>query len=267
LWGNRIRRHVVQVVDGRWVRASALALAFLLVPCGAAVAEEETPGKLADSWIFWIKAGQEAAFEAAVKEHVAWRKAEGEASSWNAYQPIVGDDLTYFVFRSDGHHWKDFDTNQEWSLKAEAVQKFNEHVAPYVERMEHYISELDTDHTRWVDSAEYRYFGVWEVKLKGGAYDKMNEALTVIHKVAVDQKWSRSYAVAWTIGGEGGMTVVWPFKSYADMADPDPPFSKVLATELGSEDAAKSVFRQWYSSFKSQHYTIYASRPDLSTPE
>ena len=245
----------------------ALALAVSMLSGAAAMAAEPAPGKLTDTWVFWVKAGHEAAFQAGIKAHVAWRKSAGEPFTWNAYQPIVGDDLTHYVFRSQGHQWKDFDVNNAWEMKTNANQKYDEQVLPHTERVEHYISELDTEHSSWTDSPDYTYFGVTFAQLKPGTYDQMNEALTTIHTAAVAQKWPRSYSIAWQIGGRGGMMIASPFKSFADMADPETPFLKVLATALGSEGAAKSVFKTFGSCLESERYTVYATRPDLSTPK
>ena len=63
------------------------------------------------------------------------------------------------------------------------------------------------------------------------------------------------------------MTVVFPYKSYADMQEPNPPFMKVLAQHLGSEEAARQTMQQLNASFEETHTTIYVVRPDLSTPQ
>ncbi len=93
------------------------------------------------------------------------------------------------------------------------------------------------------------------------------DALNKIQKAAVDGKWPNSYAVSNTIGGTGGMTVVFPYESYASMQEPEPTFMKVLGTSLGSEDAAKATMKQLNESFSETHTTIYMVRPDLSTPK
>lgn len=252
--------------DRRRFWTVALAIAFL-APCAAAWAADETPGKIADVWVMWPKAGHQADFEAAIKAQLAWRKSAGEPFAWSTFVPVVGDDLTFYVFRSGDHHWKDLDANTAWEMKAGAEAKFNEQVMPHVAHVVHHFSELDTDHSHWTDSADYWFFGVTSLELKSGSYAQMTEALDKVHKAAVDKNWPRSYAISWTIGGEGGMTVVNPYKSYADMADPETPFLKVLASSLGSEEAAKATMKQLSSSFEEEHYTVYAARPDLSTPK
>ncbi|MCZ7652675.1 MAG: hypothetical protein M5U13_16490 [Thermoanaerobaculia bacterium] len=244
----------------------ALFALALLMPVLAA-GEEAAPGKVADIWVFWPKAGQEAQFETAVKEHVAWRKASGDPFRWTAFVPVVGTDMTHYVFYSGGHHWKDLDTQDAWAKGAKAGAKFAEQVGRFVERYEHELSELDDKHSRWKESEEYRFFGRSVLQLRPGAYGEMLEALGKVHKAATDGDWPFSYSVSWKIGGEGGMAVVYPYKSWADMADPETPFMKVLASSVGSEEEAKKVMEQLNRSFESSVYTIYELRPDLSTPK
>lgn len=252
--------------------ARVLALALLCLPMTAVVAAEKAataapPGKIAELWLVWPKPGETQAFEAAIKSYVAWRKQAGEHFTWSAYEPVVGSDLSFYAFRSGGHDWKDLDDNSAWGMQAKAGQEFDRQVGPHVLRDEHFLQEADTDHSHWVDSDAYRYFGVTSLRLKSGARGEMEEALSKVHKAAMDSKWPRSYEISWQIGGRGPMMFVQPFKSYADMAEPDPPFMKVLARALGSEDAAKAAMKQLNGSFEDEQYTVYAYRPDLSTPK
>jgi hypothetical protein len=256
----------MQVGNRIFVWAMVLTLASLTLGWAEARAEEEKPGDVAEVWMVWPKSGHEPEFENALKNYAAWRKQAGEAFNWQAFQPIVGDDLTHFVYRSGDHHWKDFDANQAWVVQAKATEKFNEMVGPHAARVEHYFVVVDRKHSYWIDSADYRYFGVSRLQLRPGAYGQMVEALGKIHKAAVDGDWNYGWAIGNIVGGNGGMQVVFPYKSFADMAEPDPSFMQVLAKSLGSEEAARGVMKQLGSSFEGERYTVYTPRPDLSTP-
>lgn len=243
------------------------ALALLAVAAGAAEEKKAPPGKIAELWVFWPKEGQAAKFEAAAKAHVAWRKQAGEPYGWEAFSPIVGDDLTHYVYRSGEHQWADLDAYQAWETKANASAQYEKDLAPYVSKVEHYLTEDDLDHSLWHEGKQYRYFQVENLELKPGAYGQLTDALNKVQKAAVDGKWPNSYAISWTIGGSGAMTLVFPYENYAGMQEPEPSFIKVLATSLGSEDAAKATMKQLSECFEESHTTIYAVRPDLSTPK
>ncbi len=251
----------------------ALLLAlFALTTMSASAADKkdagmEQMGNIATMWLIWPKAGDEMKFESAVKQHAAWRKTAGEGMAWHMYQPIVGKDLGYYVIRSENHHWKDFDANADWEKSAKAGDAFNRDVGPFVERAEHYFAETDLKDSNWIQSDDYRYFGVTKYAPKSGTGADREDAIKKIHKAVTDAKWPFAYSIDYVIGGADTLSIVTPYKSYADMADPDPSMAKVLATSLGSEDAAKATMKQFGSSIEGSTYAVYEYRPDLSTPK
>lgn len=247
-----------------------LALMFVLLPGTGAVAADKAmskapAGNIADRWVLWPKAGQTKEFEAALKEHAAWRKKAGEPFAWSIYQPIVGTDLTYYVIRSDGHQWKDLDADDAWGTKAGADAMYEQQLGTHVARAEHFFEETDSAHSQMDDSKDYKYFGVTTRHLKPGSRSEMMAALEKIHKALTDEKWPHHYRLAWLVGGHDSLRIVVPMKSYAEMADPDPSLYAVLTKALGSADAAGSTLKQFGSSFEDDDYTVYAYRPDLST--
>lgn len=235
-------------------------------PKAAAESTAQMPGNLADFWIFWPKAGHEAQFEAAVKAHLAWRKQAREGWTWNAYQPTVGTDLTYYVYRSGEHHWADFDAEQAWDEANKASDEFNRTVAPHIERYEHIFEEVDESVSHWEMSPDYRYVWVESSKLKAGASGAMREAAAGIHKALQAGGWKSSYSISRQIGGGGGFTLVFPYKSYAEMQEPTPGFMEVLAKGSGSMEAAQALIAKFDSAVEETQTTIYVARPDLSTP-
>lgn len=254
------------------IKGALWALVVLLFAVGIAPAQERTqaeppPGEIADVWVLWPKAGHSKQFEDAVKQYVAWRKQAGDPFSWNAYQPHVGDDLDFYVFRSGGHHWADLDGLHQWNERSGNSDQYEKLIAPHVARVEHYYSETDYDHSKWEEREDYRYFRVVNLQVRQGAYGEMMEALGKLHKALVDGKWPRSYSINWTHGGDGGMSVVYPYVNFAGMAEPEKPFMTFLSEQLGSEAAARATMKQLQSSFEESRSTIYVHRPDLSTPE
>lgn len=225
----------------------------------------EKMGNITTLWLIWPKAGEEMKFESALKQHAAWRKSAGEGMEWHMYQPIVGKDLGYYVIRSGNHHWKDFDANAAWHKSAKADEAFGRDVGPFVDRAEHYFEETNLKDSHWIESDDYRYFGVTKYAPKSGTGADREDAIKKIHKAVTDAKWPFGYSINYVIGGVDTMSVVTAYKSYADMADPEPSLAKVLATSLGSEDAAKATMKQFSSSVEGSTYSVYEYRPDLST--
>lgn len=251
-------------------------IAFLLALCALTIsttsaadkkhAGTEEMGNIATTWLMWPKDGDGAKFESAMKQHIAWRKTGGEGMDWAVYQPVVGKDLGYYAFRSNGHHWKDFDASAAWAKSAKADEAFGRDVGPFVDRMEHYFEEADTKDSNWIPSSDYRYFGVTTYTPKSGTGADREDAIKKIHKAVTDAKWPFGYEINYLIGGADQMNIAVGFKSYADMAEPDPSLGKILATSLGSEDAAKATMKQFGTSIEGSDYTVYEFREDLSTP-
>lgn len=246
-----------------------LLLVFLLLPGVAAVAADKAApgaamGNIADRWVLWPKPGQERQLEAAIKSHAAWRKKAGEPFVWVTYQPIVGTDLTYYVIRSEGHQWKDFDAEHAWAAKAKANDAYEQQVAPYVARMEHFFEETDVAHSQMGDIKGDRYFSVTTRQLKPGSRGEAMAAVDKIQKAITDAKWPYRYRLAWLIGGADSLRIIFPMKDYAAMADPDPSLHEVLAKALGPE-GANATLKQFGNSFEGGDTTIFVVRPDLST--
>ncbi len=227
----------------------------------------EAPGTIATIWVIWPKEGQSSQFEAAIRKYAAWRKSAGEKISWQIYQPVVGSDLGHFVIRSGQHTWKDMDSIEAWELQAKANEAYEEQVGPFTGRAEHYFAETDTKHSHWIESPDYRYFGVSSYTTKPGTYRDRMEAMNKIQKAVEDEKWAYPYEISYGIGGRSAMNIVTPMKSYADMADPDPSLMKILAKSLGSESDAADTMKQFSNTIEGVDYTVYVHRPDLSTPK
>ncbi|MGA9423296.1 MAG: hypothetical protein WBW61_13120 [Rhodanobacteraceae bacterium] len=248
-----------------------LALILMIPATTTFAADEPAPGNAAGTiatiWVIWPKDGQTAQFEAALKQHAAWRKNAGESFTWSIYQPVVGSDLAHYVIRSGDHTWKDMDIEDGWETKAGASAEYDRQVGPYTARAEHYFAETDLKNSHWIDSNDYKYFGVSTYYTKPGMSADRMAAMDKINQAIVSAKWPYPFEVSSTIGGRGQLVIVDPMKSYADMADPTPSLMEVLAKSLGSKDAAAATFRQFGSTIDHSDYTVYAYRPDLSTPK
>ncbi len=68
-------------------------------------------------------------------------------------------------------------------------------------------------------------------------------------------------------GGSNDINVVWPYTSYADMAQIEPGFVKVLGDHMGSPEAARELLDGIGATIAESSSTIYVYRPDLSTPQ
>ena len=158
------------------------------------------------------------------------------------------------------------DTNAAWEVQAKANEEYDKQVGAFTDRAEHYFSESDAKHSHWIDSPDYKYYGVSSYRKVPGTYKERLDALNKIQKAVEDEKWAYHYEISDAIGGDNPLQIVTPMKSYADMADPDPSLMKILAKSLCSDEAAVATMKQFGSTVERSHYSIYVHRADLSTP-
>ncbi|MCK7592506.1 hypothetical protein [Pseudomarimonas salicorniae] len=255
---------------------SVLFLVFLSLPATLLADDHKTmaksgmespPPTLVEMWMVWPKAGEHEAFEAKLKEFVAWRKANGDPLTWTVWTPAMGTDLDSYAIRSQEIHWKDLDAARDWGRKTKAGEKYREMLAPHVHKVSRYFDEFDPELSHWKYEGEPRYVGVSVVDVLPGKWAGVKSSLETFRKAAEEHGWSESWAVMYNIGGKGGIAFAWPFADYADMAEPEVKASALLEKALGSKEKAGEVMKAYGSSTKTRDYTIWAYRPDLSTPK
>lgn len=243
------------------------ALASVLAFSASIAIAQDAPGDIATTWVIWAKPGAAADFEKALKSHAAWRKQAGDPMNWRIYAPVAGDDLNHYVIRSDGHHWKDFDAESEWAVKAAAGANFDQQVGAYVAEARHHFDRYDAEHSHWKDNSEYRYFSVNTIRFLPGQEPQFYAALKTVAAAAKAGDWGRSWSIMSLTGGSNDINVVWPYTSYADMAQIEPGFVKVLGDHMGSTEAARELLDGIGATIAESSSTIYVFRPDLSTPQ
>ena len=110
---------------------SVLAVLFMLAPAFAMA--QDSPPPLAEMWVLTAKAGHGEEFRTAVKEHMAFRTEHGDPRAWQAYSPVLGDDLNRLAIRFCCIEWSDVDAYREWNMSAPEVgEHYDENVAPHV---------------------------------------------------------------------------------------------------------------------------------------
>ncbi len=243
-----------------------LALAFALSP-PLASAQESTAGKtVASVWQMWPKAGQVQQFERALREHAAWRKQAGEGFSWQIFEPIAGDDMGHYVIYSGEHAWGDFDGNRKWGIDSKAGETFDRQVGPHVERYSHYFTDDQADLSYWTATEAFPMYEVTDLRLGPGMYGDFRQQVVKLREAAVAQKWSGNWSLASVTGGKDDMVLVIPLRSYADMAGPKPTIMEMMAKQMGGMDKAAKTMTGIQSAIAAGDTTVYAHRPDLSTP-
>jgi hypothetical protein len=244
----------------------AIVLFFLLLPAAATLAEGPPP--LAEMWLVTPKAGQSSEFRKALAEHMAFRSEHGDPREWQAYTPLLGDNLSQVAIRFCCFNWADQDGYTVWGSSADTIQDhFNEHVAPLTEKWEHYFESLDWGNSHWADSARSAtYYAVTEFNIKPGSGPDFDEARDAMSQIALNQGWAadnRSWLWASTIGGGQRESVIIPHDNFASFDRGEEDFSSFLSRHLGAEKAAE-LMKQFASASVSTHFQIWKHQSELS---
>ncbi len=123
------------------------------------------PGQLqaqniAQVWTVKPVAGSGAGFESALRDHIAWRKANGETWNWTTYQVVTGPNQGDYVIRSGDHTWADFD-EYDAGFGPKGGLAFGAMVLPLTASASMTITATDATKLRLPDDmAEYNLFTV-----------------------------------------------------------------------------------------------------------
>ncbi|MFT5789595.1 MAG: hypothetical protein ACI8SJ_001713 [Shewanella sp.] len=243
----------------------ACSIFVILALVNTAAAAEAKPDSLADAWVMVPNHGQEAAFETAFMKHVQFRASKGDPRAWKVYRPAIGTGMDRYIIRYCCTQWKDVDAYLKWQADNKILDDWNANVAQYVKHYEHFYSEIDMANSNWPqDTKDFRYFAVTNYQVKVGSGKGVADGKKWLSDNAKAMKWPYSWSWADAIGGEGGLSLVIPYKDYAGMTPPDKSFSETLATHLGDEAKAGAALKAWSDNFHSTTYTVYRLVDELS---
>ena len=188
--------------------AAILALALT----GAAVHAQQT---IAINYSVVPKTGMTTQFEAALKNHVAWRVANGDPWTWGVSMRVAGDGLGEYSIRSSGHSWADLDA-YDADFGPVAFDNWMATVQPLVESVSNTISVINEDWShRQPEGRAVNLVNIATFHVRPGQQERFNElvgqATTALKAANVDYYWLFSTPV---VGG--GMGPVWNVVGLAD---------------------------------------------------
>jgi hypothetical protein len=172
--------------------------------------------------------------------------------------------LGEFVIRSGGHTWADLDNYMEFSLKS--VENWTSNVVPHIETISNVITRVDTTNISWFQNADdVNLLSIITYHLKPGQEQVFNQAVSKIHKAIQENNREGHYAFEWNVNGGPLPTVslVLPFRNWADMQGPEEPFGVFMARVLG-EEGAKQLWSDLNSTYHTMESVIIRVRRDLS---
>lgn len=235
--------------------ASAASL-FLVLGLPAALGAQD----MARAYMIDGKPG----FETALEKHMEMRRSAGDPWEWTVLEVVNGEKMGWYVIRSGGHGWTDFDAYEE-ELDPSVGLHFRAEMSPVIERGHSTISRTDTAHSRYPDDwSEIEFVQVVSFDVKPGHGDELDEAISRYHAAIVDSDLDIRYAWDHNVNGAGGARTLAIFrKDWSDFRPRSPGMRRVMTERYGEEEAAR-IEEQWDGAIRGSESMVLRIRPDLS---
>lgn len=243
----------------RPLAAAVIAIGLTLAP---SLLEAQN---LAQVWTLKPAMGSGAAFESALKDHIEWRKANGETWNWTTYQVVTGPDQGDYVIRSGDHTWADFD-DYDAGFGPEGGFAYGATVLPLTASASMVITNSDTTKMRLPDDLdEYNMLNVITWNLKPGSGSAFNEAVGSYHEAITEADFPAYYVFINPVAGTTGPSITGVFfeKNWAGFAADDPTMEQMMTEKYG-EDGFAEIVEQLNSAVVSSESQIVRLRRDLS---
>ncbi|MDX1404582.1 MAG: hypothetical protein R3192_08590 [Woeseiaceae bacterium] len=245
---------------------SLFATALLLVPLGI-FAQDDERASLTDVWYVVPKSGMNAQFEAAAKQHIAFRRDAGDTRNWQSYAAVLGSNPTVYQWRAGGLQWADMDAY----IAEDAAKGYSDHwfanVDQFVDHYHHYMEEAEFENSKWPEGLPQRpYYGVTSWKINQAAGMDGYEARVELSKIGIEEGWEENWLWLTRTGGSPMLMVVSELENMAAMVPPEQDFFEFVA-EKRSEEEAADLFGKFSARYVDQSFTIWAHRPDLSSQQ
>lgn len=225
------------------------------------------PPNIASVWTMTPKAEVgTAAFEAAMKEHMAWRMENGDTRSWQVYTVNSGGDRGDYTVRACCFSWADQDSYEKWAYDNNVGNTYEEQLGIHVEELSHTYQAVDIENSNWNEEDNpFYYVGVTRYTPNPAKSMQTGQIAEKMSQLAKEKGWPRQWAWYRVIGGEDNLMLASGYRNYADMAPPEQSFYEFAAEHMG-EDDAMAMLEDFGEGFWTSTYTIYRWREDLSMP-
>jgi len=253
--------------EGKSMKRITVALISLVVLAlvSPVFAEEgQDDGMLARSYSLKVKPGHAKEFEEGMKKQIDWYKKNNESWHWHTWQWETGENFGHYVFRSPGHNWQDMDDRAERGAMARA--HFMEVMSPHLESMSAGIGVVLPQVSNWPEGLGMIPMAtVYEFNVRYAMSEEFMHVITKIHEAITKSEWPVHYAWMVTVSG-GEMPTFWvvfPHKSWADMAEPETPFRAMMEETIGRQET-EAVMAGLRKCVREQHSGLARLRPELS---
>jgi len=241
---------------------------FLLVGVALAVVpataqQQEKPGEIAILYMVKPKPGMSQQFTEGGKRHVEWHKQNKDTWTWHAWEIITGENLGNIVWRSGGHHWKDFDSAAEFRADDDADAEAN--IVPNSAGVTSWFTRTHLDLTHWPDTDVPAMIVVTEYRVRPGAESDWLYAVRKFHEALQKTKAPFNYSIAQTVSGGEVPTfvIVGPRANWAAMEPPEKSFVAYVEEVYGRQET-QELLDKFNKTLRGVSTNVARHRADLS---
>jgi len=225
---------------------------------------QATAGNVSLEYLQTVDMQKTAAFEEGFKKHLAWRKAQGDTWRWDTWQLVRGEKLGLYYTSTDGHAWKDFDSEPIDAVEGGAnyTASVGDALLAISGGMSVILPDLSNLPEGEVKAGALVEVVAWDVK--PGRMDDLMQAIGRYHeafaKVAPEEKYLWTMSVN---GGPGTVSVVLPRASWADFEPGEKSPDMILEEAFGRAESI-AVSERFSSSIENTTTTVWMYRADMS---
>ena len=186
-----------------WLKHKNLVVTVSILILALAVTVGAQPGPIGQNILVKPKAGEEAEWEAAYKEHLKWHEEMNDSWNWVTYQMMSGPRSGQYMIRTGGHDWKDWDELGETQAKDTAnyfatAGKHTDSYFTWYDRIHRDLSNLPEG------GGPYKVLEFTRVFVKQGMVPDFLAAMGKFHAAVEKTSSPIVYALAQTENGGSG---------------------------------------------------------------
>lgn len=214
-----------------------LFLGIALAVSPAMAQQQEKPGEIAILYMVKPKPGMSQQFTEGGKRHVEWHKKNKDTWTWSAWEITTGENFGNIVWRSGGHHWKDFDSAMEFRAEDDADAEAN--IVSNSAWVTSWFTRTHLNLSHWSSAEIPPMIVVTEYHVKPGKESDWLYAVRKFHDALEKAKAPFNYSIAQIVNGGEVPTfvIVSPRANWAAMAPPDKDFVAYIEEVYGRKEA------------------------------
>ncbi|MBY6185296.1 hypothetical protein KUV89_01390 [Marinobacter hydrocarbonoclasticus] len=234
------------------------AIVLVLLVGSAVATDVHADTMLMDTYIVTPLPGQRGPLEQAIHDHLNFRLSKGDSRTWLLYTPTLGRGIGRLMLFHCCASWEELERYQSWETEAETTPHWMNFVEPFVDSVDHFISEVDLNSSNWEGVEKPSpYLNVNELHIRAGHSDQARIDVLAISNYAKAMDWLPRWMWSWQLGGDPVLNLVIPQDRLSDMSFQTNGFEKALGDHMGDKVKARELIQSWNGHFEYNSFQLF----------